>query len=318
MKKVFGLFLVLFFSLFALASCNGNKTNIVSTCYAGYDFAKGVAKDLKSSSMLLNPGEELHDYSPSIDDIERIVSSELFIYIGGESDETWVEKEILPIIDKEKTKVISLMDVVSNGGKTYNEEDPESGVVEEESEEEEEELDEHVWNSISNAKLIVNEIFKTLCEIDSVNESLYKENKDNYINSLNEIDLSIKDTINKANKNLLVFADRFPLLYFVKEYNLEYDAAFKGCESSKESNPKTIEGLVKKVIDNDINVIFVIELSESKIANTIKSELKNQNKDVEIRTFYTMHNVSKDDYNNGKTYIDFTKLNLESLKVALS
>ena len=276
MKKVFGLFLVLFFSLFALASCNSNKTNIVSTCYAGYDIAKGVAKDLKSSSMLLNPDEELHDYSPSIDDIERIVSSELFIYIGGESDETWVEKKILPIIDKEKTKVISLMDVVSNGGKTYNEEDPESGVVEEESEEEEEELDEHVWNSISNAKLIVNEIFKTLCEIDSVNESLYKENKDNYINSLNEIDLSIKDTINKANKNLLVFADRFPLLYFVKEYNLEYDAAFKGCESSKEANPKTIEGLVKKVIDNDINVIFVIELSESKIANTIKSELKNK------------------------------------------
>ena len=294
------------------------KTDIVSTCYAGYDLAKGVAKDLKSSSMLLNPGEELHDYSPSVENIERIIASKLFIYIGGESDEVWVEEQILPLIDKEKTIVISLMDVVSNGGKTYNEEEPESG-VEEESEHEDEELDEHVWNSLSNAKLIVNSICDALCKMDSLNEALYKENRDNYINSLNEIDSSIKDTISKANKDLLVFADRFPLLYFVKEYNLKYDAAFKGCESAKEANPKTIENLVNKVIDNDLKVIFVIELSESNIANSVKDTLsRDYNKDVEVRTFYTMHNVSQEDYDKGMTYIDFMKLNVKSLEIALS
>lgn len=319
MKKFLGLFFVLFLSLIGLTSCSNEKTNIVSTCFAGYDFSKAVAKDLKTSSMLLAPGEELHDYSPSVADIERVLASEVFIYIGGESDSVWVEKQILPRIDNEKTKVVSLMDVVLNGGKTYNEEDPESSTIENlEEDEEEEELDEHVWNSLSNAKLIVNKICEVLIEIDSINGESYKENRDNYINSLNELDLNIKDVISKSNKNLLVFADRFPLLYFVKEYNLEYDAAFKGCESAKEANPKTIEGLVNKVLNNNINVIFVIELSESKIANTVKNELHNQGMEVEIMTFYTMHNVSKDDYNKGMTYIDFMKLNLKSLEIALS
>ena len=59
-------------------------------------------------------------------------------------------------------------------------------------------------------------------------------------------------------------------------------------------------------------------MSESKIADTIIKELKNENYEVSKRTFYTMHNVSKKDYKNKKSYIDFMKDNIESLRVALS
>lgn len=319
MKRLFILLFVFFASLFSLTSCNSKeKTNIVSTCFAGYDFSRGVAKDLKTSSMLLNPGEELHDYSPSIYDIEKIISSELFIYIGGESDKEWVEKQILPEIDSSKTKVLCMMDIVKEKGNTYDEENPEAAEVEDEEDEEEEELDEHVWNSITNAKIIVTEISEALSSIDKDNKEQYEKNRDSYINELNSLDSEIKNVLSNKKKNLLVFADRFPLLYFVKEYNIEYDAAFKGCESSKEANPKTIEALVNKVIDNQINVIFVIELSESNIASTVKNECKNKGTEVSIRTFYTMHNVSKEDYQNKVSYIDFMKMNIESLKIALS
>ena len=172
-------------------------------------------------------------------------------------------------------------------------------------------------DSITNAKLIVNEISKLLCEIDSNNQKTYKDNCNNTISKLDEIDNKIKNTISEGNKNLLIFADRFPLLYFVKEYNLTYDAAFKGCETAKEANPKTIENLTKKILDNNIKVLFVIELSESNIANTIITNCKNEGHNVTKRVFYTMHNVSKDDYNNGITYIDFMNKNIESLKEAL-
>ena len=320
MKKIlFFIFsLIISLGIFSLASCGNKKTNIVSTSYAGYDLAKSVAGDLKTSSMLLKPGEELHDYSPSVGDIEKIINSEIFIYIGGESDEVWVEKQILPEINKEKTKVINMVELVKNSGKVYDEELPESGVAEEAEEgEEEHELDEHVWNSITNAKLIVNEISKLLCEIDSNNQKTYKDNCNNTISKLDEIDNKIKNVISEGNKNLLIFADRFPLLYFVKEYNLTYDAAFKGCETAKEANPRTIEKLTKKIIDNNIKVLFVIELSESNIASTIITNCKNEGHDVTKRVFYTMHNVSKDDYNNGITYIDFMNKNIESLKEAL-
>ena len=314
MKKALSILFCLFIMM-TLSSCGIEKTNIVSTCYAGYDLARLIAGDKKSSSMLLSPGEELHDYSPSISDIERVINSEIFIYIGGESDEEWVEKDILPEINKDKTTVINMMDVVKNGGYAYDEENPESAEAEEE---EAEEYDEHVWNSIVNAKLISSEIYNSLINIDNDNKDYYKDNYDKLINDLNDLDNKIKNVINDSSKNLLIFADRFPLLYFVKEYELEYDAAFKGCESSIEANPKTIESLTNKVKNNNIKVVFVIELSESKIADTIIKNLKKNNYDVEKRTFYTMHNVSKKDYKNKKSYIDFMNDNIESLKIALS
>lgn len=309
------LFLILMFSL---TSCNNQnkKTNIISTSFAGYDFAKEIAGDMKTSSMLLNPGEELHDYSPSVSDIERIINSEIFIYIGGESDEIWVEKQILPEIDTKKTKIINMVELVKEKGKAYNEEAPESQASKDN--DEDEELDEHVWNSISNAKIISEEICNALCEIDSTNKDKYIANNEQYNIKLNNIDSAIKNVIKDNNKNLIVFADRFPLLYFVKEYNLEYDAAFKGCETAKEANPKTIELLTKKIIDNDLKIVFIIELSESNIADTVIKNCKDLGHNIEKRTFYTMHNVSKEDYKNGTSYIDFMNKNIECLREALS
>ena len=315
MKKYLFLMIIGIITIFSLTSCRIQKTDIVSTCYAGYDFARSIAGDKKTSSMLLNPGEELHDYSPSVGDMERILCSEIFIYIGGESDSEWVENDILPEIDKNKTIVINMMDIVKESGYTYDEENPDSA---EDEDEEEEEYDEHVWNSITNAKIISFSIYDSLVSIDNDNKDYYKENYDNLIKDLDDVDNDIKNVVSNSSKNMLIFADRFPLLYFVKEYNLEYDAAFKGCETSKEANPKTIESLTKKIKENNIKVVFEIELSESKISNTIIKNLKKENYSIEKRTFYTMHNVSKNDYKNKKSYIDFMKDNIESLRVALS
>ena len=313
MKKLFSLLLVLFYIL-TLASCaNKEKYDIVSTNFVGYDFSKAIAPNLKST-MLLKPGEELHSYSPSVSDIEMIINAKIFIYIGGESDSEFVEKDILKEIDTNKTKVINMIDVVKEKGHIYDEENPESSISEDE--EEEEEFDEHIWNSISNAKIIALEIFEAIRHIFDMNK--YTDNYSSLDANLTDLDSKFKTMINGTNKKLVIFADRFPLLYFVKEYNLDYDAAFKGCDTSKEANPKTIEKLTKKVIDNDIKIIFTIELSEANIASVIIDNCKKEGKNVLNKTFYTMHNVSKDDYKNGLTYIDYMNMNYEVLKDALN
>ena len=317
MKKVFSLILAVLF-LFIITSCKKESSvDIVSTTYVGYDFSRNVGGEKLNSSMLLKPGEELHDYSPSVSDIEKILESKIFIYIGGESDSEFVEKDILPEINKKKTTVINMMDVVKNNGHIYDEENPESFIGEDE-EEEEEEYDEHIWNSITNAKLIINAIYEAIINIDKSNKDYYLTNKNSYIDKINEIDNNIKDVVSKANSKLLIFADRFPLLYFVKEYNLDYDAAFKGCETSKEANPLTIEKLTKKVLDNNIKVIFTIELSEANIASAIVDNVTKAGKNVLVKTFYTMHNVSKTDFEKNMTYVDYMNLNIESLKEALN
>lgn len=318
MKKIFSL-LLFFFSIFSLVACSNNeKVDIVSTNFVGYDFSKSIAPDLKCK-MLLKPGEELHGYSPSVSDIEMIINSKIFIYIGGESDSEFVENDILKEIDLNKTKVINMMDVVKNKGNVYDEEDPDSYIDDNNDhnhEEEEEEYDEHIWNSISNAKIIATEIYDNIRAI--YGRDKYISNYSKLDSSLTELDARFSEMISKANKKIVIFADRFPLLYFVKEYNLEYDAAFKGCDTSKEANPKTIEKLTKKVIDNDLKIIFTIELSEAKIAGAIIENCKKEGKNVLNKTFYTMHNVSKTDYNKGLTYIDYMNMNYEVLKEALN
>ena len=329
MKKILSFLTIIFISLISLTSCRKDeKYEIISTCYAGYDFSKNVSGDTLSCGMLLKPGEELHDYSPSVSDVERILNAKVFIYIGGESDEEWVEEDILPEIKSKKTKIINMMDVIkNNGGNTYLEEDPEASITKGDSlnyknilnhnDSLDGEYDEHVWNSITNSKLIIEKICNVLSTIDSDNKDIYEKNKNNYIEKINEVDNNIKDVIKNAKRDILIFADRFPLLYFVKEYGLKYDAAFKGCDSSKDASATTIENLINKVIKTNSKVIFVIEISESNIAKTIKNECKNKGQDVEIRTFYTMHNVSKEDYKNNVTYVDFMNRNIESLKAQL-
>lgn len=311
MKRI--ILLLLIFPLFLLTSCSDEEYDIISTNFAGYDIARYVSGDKYSCSMLLNPGEELHDYSPSISDTEKILNCKIFIYIGGESDSEWVENDILPDIDKNKTKVINMMEIIKEKGKIIDEELPESAELAEEEAEE----DEHIWTSIENEKILVEEIGNIISGLDLNNKDYCLSLKNDFIDKLDELDNSIKNLLANSSKNLIIFADRFPILYFVKEYNLEYDAAFKGCDSSKDASITTIEKLTKKVEDNNINVIFTIELSESNIASTIIDNCKNDGFNVINLTFYTMHNVSKEDYENNLNYIDFMNKNILSLKEAL-
>ena len=316
MKRLF--YLLLFVPLLFLTSCsNSSDADIITTNFAAYDIARNISGDKLKCEMLLNPGQELHGYSPSVSDMESVYNSRMFIYIGGESDSGFVEGSILKNINKD-TIVINMIDTVKANGALYEEEDPESAEIESEEAEEEVEYDEHIWTSIKNEIILTEAIYNNIVKLDSKNESYYKENKDNFISELERIDSEISDVVLNAKNDLLIFADRFPLLYFVKEYNLRYDAAFKGCDTSKDASITTIEALTKKVEDNNIKVIFTIELSESNIATTIINNCKNDGYEVKNLTFYTMHNVSKEDFEAKKTYIDFFEENIKSLKEALN
>ncbi|MBP5445645.1 MAG: zinc ABC transporter substrate-binding protein [Acholeplasmatales bacterium] len=311
MKRLMSLLLFTICSLMLVGCTNKEKYDVVSTNFIGYDISKYLCADAKCT-MLLKPGEELHDYSPTVNDIEKVINSKIFIYIGGESDKEFVENDILKEINPNKTEVINLMEVVKT---KYEEEDPES-YIGDDGEEEEEEYDEHIWTSIENVKTIASKLRGALER--ATGKILFVPHERLICNELPNLQKEIQQIVDESSKKPLIFADRFPLLYFVKEFNLKYDAAFKGCESSKEANPKTIEKLTKKIIDNDVNTIFVIELSEAKIANTIVENCKKQGKNVSVRTFYTMHNISKEDYEKGMTYLDFMRLNVESLRIALN
>ncbi len=314
-KKIFLLFTVLAIVIASVFSGCGQKENqasgvkIVSTIFPQYDFARAITGDKGSLKMLIPPGGEAHTYEPTPQDIISIQEADVFLYIGGESD-AWVDN-ILDSVDTSKTKVVKLIDCVD----TLQEETVEGMQEEKHSDEDdnEPETDEHIWTSPKNAIKMVNAISDAICQADSQNDKYYKENTKDYVSKLEELDKSFSEIVKNGKRNEIIFGDRFPLIYFTKEYGLKYYAAFPGCASETEPSASTIAFLTDKVKEDKIPVVFKIELSSSAVADTIAGETG-----AKVLTFYSCHNLSKDQFNNGETYLSMMTDNLAVLKTALN
>ena len=280
------------------------KLTIVTTNFPAYDFARAVAGDKAEIKMLLKPGAEMHDFEPTPSDIIDIEKSNLFIYTGGESDE-WVE-DILE--DTKVSNTLKMMDAVE----VVEEEAVEGMEAEEEEEGEEPEYDEHVWTSPKNAKKIVNRVKDELIKVSPENEEVFEQNAADYSAELDELDNKFQAIVDNSKRKTIVFGDRFPLRYFADEYGLKYYAAFPGCSEQTEASSATIAFLVDKVKSEKIPVVFKIEMSSGKVAQTIADET-----DAKVLTFNAAHNISADDFNAGVAYVDIMEQNLSVLEEAL-
>ncbi|MCR4581554.1 MAG: metal ABC transporter substrate-binding protein [Bacilli bacterium] len=312
MKKI-KILLVLILGIVLVTGCNikpktANKHTIMVTNFPCYDIARALTKDTNIEvKMLLKPGAEIHDFEPTPQDIINIQKSGMFIYVGGESDE-WIN-DVLKDIDASSTKLIKLVDLVD----LKEEEIVEGMEAEEEENEEEEEYDEHVWTSPINMITMINKIKDDVINLDSSNKDKINTNASNYIKELETIDSKIKEVVKTAKRKELIFGDRFPLRYFVDEYNIKYYAAFPGCSEQTEANAKTISYLINKVKKDKVPVVLKIELSTGNIANTIAKETN-----TKVLEFNTAHNITQDDFDKGITYIDIMNNNIEVLKEALN
>ena len=291
------------------------KLSIVTTIFPQYDFARQISGGNAELTMLLGPGEESHTYEPTPQDIIEIQNADIFIYVGGES-ETWVDS-ILSSFDTSNMEIINMMKLVD----VVEEEIVEGmeGEAEEEPEEEtgdssdEKEYDEHVWTSIDNAQIISQAIADALCEKDEPNSSTYRINCEKYLTELSDLKKDFNGIVKSSERNTIVFGDRFPLRYFADEFGIEYYAAFPGCSEQSEPSAGTVAFLIEKVRAENIPVVFYLELSNGKIAETIA-----ESTDAETLCFNSCHNVTMEQFLNGVTYVDLMKENVEVLEKALN
>jgi len=302
---LFGAICVVVF-LLAKPQTQTDRLKIVSTIFPGYDFARAIAGDNADITMLIYPGSEIHSFEPSPQDIINIQDSDVFIYVGGES-EAWVEK-IIANLDTNRTKIVRMMDAVD-----LVEEELVEGMEPEHEDEDEVEYDEHVWTSPLNAIKIVESIRDALVNADPQNANFYQTATADYTEQLAQLDSDIRATLSDTTHHTLIFGDRFPLRYFVEEYNLQYYAAFPGCSDQTEASTATLAFLINKIKTENIKYIFTIELSNQAVARTIAAETG-----TEILEFHSLHNISKSDFDSGKTYLQIMYQNLTNLKRALN
>ena len=184
---------------------------------------------------------------------------------------------------------------------------------EHEHEHDETELDEHVWTSPLNAVKIVEQIAAKLCAVDKSGSRDYLVNCEMYKTKLLELDIRFRTTVLQAERNTLVFADRFPMRYFTLEYGLNYYAAFPGCASETEPSAKTVAFLIDHVREEDIPAVLYMEFSNEKMADVICEDTG-----CKKLPFYSAHSVTAEQFEAGVTYLDLMEINLDSLKEALN
>ena len=337
MKKIL-LFLTLLFCLSIFISCNNKGINqnidinetsaerisITTTIFPLYDMTKTIIGDNIDKydiNILLKSGLDLHNFQPNVKDIDTIANSDLFIYIGGESDERWVDR-VIDTANNANLISVNLMDELSDIVKTEElkegmmEEEHDDNHDEESEENHEEEYDEHIWLSLINAKRISKIILDNICKLDTENTMDYIENYNEFINSINEINAKYIEVINNSKYNFLLFGDRFPFRYLVDDYGLDYYAAFKGCSAETEARFETISFLTEKLNELDLNTVIVLDGSNKKIAETIIEN--SNNKDRKILALNSMQSINDKDIKSGATYIKIMEDNLKILEEALN
>ena len=295
--------------------CGCNKTNsteadgikIVCTAFPQYDFAKNILGDTEGDIILLTDnGADLHSYEPTAADIIEISSADLFIYVGGASDE-WVDG-IIRSANNPELKALAIMDTVEA---LYDEKENDEHHNHEH--EHEAQKDEHVWLSPKNAATITKAICDKMCEADSGNSSVYTANANAYIEKINALDKEYEAVINSAERRVLLFADRFPFRYMTEAYSLEYYAAFSGCSSESEASFETMALLIDKTRELSLPVILTIDGSDGSLAKTVSSETG-----AKTKTLDSCQSVSITDIENGTDYLKIMASNLEVLKEALN
>lgn len=299
-------FTILLICILLLSGCGvtpatEDSLSVVSVSFPGYSFAKEILGDNADITLLLPLGSEAHSFEPTPKDIIKIQNCDLFIYGGGES-EHWVD-EVLSSLDGSIT-TLAMCDCVE----LLKAEVPKGA---EHSHEHGEEFDTHVWTSPRNAIKITECISDILCKKDFENAEFYKENTDNFLNELTELDKAFSSL---PVKNCdIIMGDRFPFLYLAKEYGISYHAAFPGCAGETEPGAATVAALIDKVKEDNIPVVFYTEFSNMKVANAICEA-----SGAKPLMLHSCHNVSMEDFKNGESYLSLMYKNLGNLKEAFS
>ncbi len=320
---------------------DSEKMQIVTTIFPEYDWVENVLGDRASEAdvtLLLDNGVDLHSYQPTAEDIMKISTCDMFIYVGGESDE-WAEDVLESAVNKDMV-VINLLDALGDNVKAeeivegmeaehdHDHEDGEDAEHEHEDGDEEdhdhehedgdeceEEMDEHVWLSLRNAEVLCGVIADGLGQLDSENADVYKANAEAYKNELAELDAQYAEVVDNAGVKTLLFGDRFPFRYMVDDYGIDYYAAFVGCSAETEASFETIVFLAGKTDELGLSSIMTIEGNDHRIAETIRDNTAS--KDQQILTLDSLQATTLKDAANGTSYLSVMRANLEVLKEAL-
>lgn len=310
MKK-FALLLFSVFLTLGLASCiNEPKADIVTTMFTSYDFARQIAGDKMTVSMIIPPGAEIHNYEATSKDIVAINEAKLFIYTSLEMDQ-WIGDP--SSFSDDETVVMNLSEHFLLDA--HDDEDNSSPVDEDDHDHEN---DVHYWVDPIVAMQLIDAILDYIVMIDPINESYYVQNATSYKAQIQALHDSFELWMQNGHEDEeIFFAGHNAMGLFGERYHLTITSLFESFKPDADLTSSELISFTEAVKGAQVHYLFIEELVDPKAANQIKEELEKDGYALTLLPLHGYHNLTKEEFEEGISYVDLFLRNIEAIQTAI-
>jgi len=224
-----------------------DKINVATTIAPLAEFVRAVGGDRVAVTVVVPPGAEPHTFEPTPSLMVDMSKADLYV-MNGAGLEFWIDRLLqankdMTVIDSSKG-----IDLIS---------------------ESEDEMDPHIWISLKNAAVQVQNICSGLIQVDPANKDYYSQNRDSYLEQLKALDEELNSSFTASKKK--IFVVHHPAwTYFARDYALEQVPLM---ENEKEPGPKYLSQVIDLARQNNITTVFIEPEFNPKSAEVIAKEM---------------------------------------------
>lgn len=224
-----------------------DKINVATTIAPLAEFVRAVGGDRVAVTVVVPPGAEPHTFEPTPSLMVDMSKADLYV-MNGAGLEFWIDRLLqankdMTVIDSSKS-----IDLIS---------------------ESEDEMDPHIWISLKNAAVQVQNVCSGLIQVDPANKDYYSQNRDSYLEQLKALDEELNGSFTASKKK--IFVVHHPAwTYFARDYALEQVPLM---ENEKEPGPKYLSQVIDLARQNNISTIFIEPEFNPKSAEVIAKEM---------------------------------------------
>jgi zinc transport system substrate-binding protein len=229
------------------------KLGVVVTILPQAEFVENIGGDKVDITVMVPPGASPHTYEPTPSQMAALSEAKLYAKVGSgvEFELTWMDKLITQNKDMlvvDCSQGVELQEMVAGSEDEDHEEEHEG----DEYEHEHGAMDPHIWMSPQNAQIMVQNIADGLVQIDPDNRVYYEQNRDAYLQKLEQLDRDIHEGLSGVkNRAFMVYHPAFG--YFASNYDL---TMLPIEAEGKEPTPAGLQHLIEQAKEYNIHVVF--------------------------------------------------------------
>lgn len=246
---------------FQKSSNNNNNLNgkigVVVSLGPEVEWVNAVGGDKVNVSLMVPSGSDPHTYEPLPNQLTQVSNAKMYAEVGSSIE---FENNYM---DKIKEANPNMLIVNASQG---------IQLIPNSAENEAETVDPHVWVDPKNAKIMVNNIYNGLVQMDPADKDYFKKNRDQYLQQLDELDKNTTQFLKgKQNTTILIFHPAFG--YYAKDYNLTLVGAMINDE---EPSPQRIAMMVDIAKKNNITIVYSEPQYDPKFMQSVASQINGQ------------------------------------------